>query len=238
MENTYVAIDLETTGLHPKRDRIIEIGAVRVSDGKEQEIFSVLVNPHLELPERIRDLTGIEDYMLEEAPDIGAAVRKVKAFCGGFPLLGHRILFDYSFLKQAVIDQGEDKEWEKTGIDTLELCRIFMPEKEKKALAPACRYFGIETEGSHRALADARAAHRLYQELKRRYGKEEPEAFEPQPMIYKAKRQQPASKRQKERLHDLIKYHKINVSVQIEHLTRNEASRLTDQILSRYGKII
>ena len=90
---------------------------------------------------------------------------------------------------------------------------------------------------AHRASADARAAHRLYQILALRYEGQSPESFGAHPMIYKVKRQQPATKRQKERLHDLIKYHKINMSVQIEYLTRNEASRLTDQILSRYGRI-
>lgn len=237
MTDSYIAIDLETTGLDPKRDKIIEIGAVRIEHGKERETFSTLVNPRMELSERIRNLTGISDSMLQEAPGIETVIGSVKDFCGELPLLGHRIMFDYSFLKRAAADWGNDKDWQKDGIDTLTLCREFMPAEEKKALASACRYFGIENAEAHRAEADARAAHRLYQTLISLYGEQSPQAFEASPMVYKVKRQQPATKRQKERLHDLIKYHKINVSVQIEYLTRNEASRLTDQILSRYGKI-
>ena len=237
MVDSYIAIDLETTGLDPKRDKIIEIGAVRIEQGKEREEFSTLINPRMELPDRIKTLTGIDDSMLRDAPGIEAVIGTVKEFCCGLPLLGHRVIFDYSFLKRAVIDWGNEKEWEKDGIDTLALCREFMPAEVKKSLVSACGYFGIESGAAHRASADARAAHRLYQILALQYEGQSPESIGAHPMIYKVKRQQPATKRQKERLHDLIKYHKINMSVQIEYLTRNEASRLTDQILSRYGRI-
>lgn len=238
MVNSYIALDLETTGLNPKEDRIIEIGAVRVVDGAEIGVFSSLVNPRRELPERAADLTGITGDMLRSAPGIEEVIREAADFCGDLPLLGHNIRFDYSFFKRAALNWGDFSQWEKNGVDTLALCRKFMPKEEKKSLACACRYFQIVNESAHRAVSDARAAHRLYQELICRYGKEHPEAFSEKPLFCKVKKEQPATKRQKERLHDLIKYHKIDVSVQIEHLTRNEASRLTDQILSRYGRIV
>ena len=198
MERSYIAIDIETTGLNTKQDRIIEVGAIRVIDGEETERFSSFVNPGRTLPERITELTGIRDDMLKDAPDIGEVIRRIAEFAGEFPLLGHNILFDYSFLKRAAINWGGISSWEKTGIDTLKIARVLMPEEEKKNLS---------------------------------------EVFSAKPLIYRVKKEQPATKRQKERLHDLIKYHRINVSLQIEDLTRNEASRLTDQILYRYGKI-
>ena len=80
-------------------------------------------------------------------------------------------------------------------------------------------------------------AHFLYQELARRYASERPELFEPKALIYKAKRDQPATKRQKEYLHDLIKCHRIDVTVQIDAMSRSEASRMVDQILSQYGRV-
>ena len=127
--------------------------------------------------------------------------------------------------------------FEHAGLDTLKICRHFMTEEEKKNLAAACRYFAVDPGESHRALSDALAAHHLYQELKNRYFLDVPAVFAPQPLIYKVKREQPASKKQKEVLRELLKYHRINVSVQIDYLSRNEISRLTDKIILQYGRI-
>ena len=237
MENSYIAIDIETTGLDPKQDKIIEIGAIKVIDGKETASFETFVNPRRDLPERITELTGIRGEMLVGAPDIEEIIPKVMEFVEALPLLGHRVIFDYSFLKRAAINWGKAASWEKQGIDTLTLCRCFMPAEEKKNLSAACGYFNISLENAHRAVVDARAAHLLFQHLAAAYKGKRPEIFREKPLIYQIKKEQPATKRQKERLHDLIKYHKIDISVQIDHLTRNEASRLTDQILSRYGKV-
>lgn len=112
-----------------------------------------------------------------------------------------------------------------------------MPEEEKKNLAAACRYFTVDPGESHRALSDALAAHHLYQELKNRYFLEVPEVFAPQPLIYKVKREQSASKKQKEVLRELLKYHRINLSAQIDSLSKNEISRLTDQIIAQHGRM-
>ena len=156
-------------------------------------------------------------------------------FAGELPLLGHRIIFDYSFLKRAAVNQGES--FSRAGIDTLTLARLFMPAEERKNLKAACGWFGIDQRETHRAMADAVAAHQLYQAMKKRYGKERPDAFSEKNLIYKVKKEQPASKRQKEHLQDLIKYHKIGLTVQIDHLTRNEISRITDKIIAQYGRI-
>jgi len=233
---SYVAIDVETTGLDPRTEKIIEIGAVLVQDGIAVKEKSTLVNPGRELTERIRELTGIQDSMLEHAPGIGEVIGEYVNFCQGLPILGHNILFDYRFLKQAAVNQG--LEFEKQGIDTLYLCRKFMPSQEKKNLGNACAYFQVDLKTAHRALGDAYGAHELYQCLAKRYGMEDAEPFFSKMMVYKAKREQPASKRQKEVLHELIKYHRIDVTVQIDDLSRNEVSRLTDKIISQYGRIV
>lgn len=236
MMNSYVAVDLETTGLNPKTDKITEIGAVKVVDGQVTAQLHTLVDPRRLLEEDIIQLTGISDEMLENAPGIEEVIGKVVDFCDGFPLLGHRIMFDYSFLKRAAINVGLG--FEKEGIDTLTLCRKFMPEGEKKNLGAACRYFHIEMGTAHRALSDAQAASGLYQELLKQYGKDKPEVFEPKSFIYKVKKEQPATKRQKEGLRELLKYHRIDITVQIDHLSRNEVSRMTDKIISKYGRIV
>lgn len=231
----YIAVDLETTGLDPKRDKIIEIGAIHVSDGKEIAQFHTMVNPRRQIEARITELTGITDDMVEDAPDIGDIIGGFSDFCGELPLLGHHVIFDYSFLKRAAVNHKLD--FERNGIDTLKLCRTFMPQEERKNLEAACTFFRIEREGAHRALGDARDAHMLFQTLVGRYGAAQPEAFTPKPLIYKVKREQPASKKQKEDLRYLLKYHKIDLPAQIDHLSRNEASRITDKIISQYGRI-
>jgi len=236
MMNSYVAVDLETTGLNPKTDKIMEIGAIKVVDGQVAEEFHTMVHPRRQLEEEIVELTGIGDEMLRDAPGIEEIIGQVVAFCDGFPLLGHRIMFDYSFLKRAAVNAG--LEFEKEGVDTLELCRKFMPEEERKNLGAACRYYQVETGTAHRALSDAQAASGLYQELMRHHGKDRPEAFEPKTLIYKVKKEQPATKRQKEGLRELLKYHRIDITVQIDHLSRNEVSRMTDKIISKYGRIV
>lgn len=232
---TYIAVDLETTGLNPKQDKIIEIGALRIEDGIETARYHAMVNPRRELEVHTTELTGIIGEMVEDAPDIGDIIGEVLDFCGELPLLGHNILFDYSFLKRAAVNHG--LKFEREGIDTLKLCRKFMPESERKNLAAACGFYGIEQERAHRALGDAFDAHRLYQKLVLSHGEADSEAFTPKPLIYKVKREQPASKKQKEDLRYLLKYHKIDLPVQIDYLSRNEISRIKDKIISQFGKI-
>lgn len=235
MVNSYVAVDLETTGLDPRRDKIIEIGAVRVCEGVISEVFETLVNPYRLLEMETKTLTGIGDREVEAAPGIDDVLPEFLAFAGELPLLGHHIIFDYSFLKRAAVNQRLG--FSKEGIDTLILARLFMPQEEKKNLKAACSWFKVEPKESHRAMADAMASHQLYQAMKNRYGQERPEAFSAKNLVYKVKREQPASKRQKEHLQDLVKYHKIGLTVQIDHLSRNEISRITDKIIAQYGRI-
>lgn len=236
MINSYVAIDLETTGLNSKTDKIIEIGAVKVLDGMVTEEISFLIQPGRLLEEKTVSLTGIDSAMLENAPFIGDVIGTIVDFCRDFPLLGHHIIFDYSFLKQAAVNQG--LVFEKSGIDTLPLCRKFMPEDERKTLCSACGYFQVKNREAHRALSDAYAAHELFAALASHFGETFPEAFVQKTLIYKAKKEQMATKRQKEGLHELIKYHKIDVTVQTDQLSRNEISRMTDKIILKYGRII
>lgn len=232
---SYLALDLETTGLDPKRDKIIEIGACRVKNGVIEKELSLFVNPHQALPERIISLTGITDGMLKEAPDMEAVIGQVMEFCQDLPILGHHVIFDYSFLKRAAVNAGFP--FERAGIDTLAVCRRFMPAEEKKNLSAACAWFQVPRETAHRALSDARMAHFLYQKIREQNFLGNEEIFSEKPLIYKVKRDQPASKKQKEDLRELAKYHRINLSVDIEYLTRSEASRMTDKIIFQYGRM-
>ena len=235
MINSYVALDLETTGIGARHEKITEIGMVKVIDGEAVDTYHTMVNPHREIPERIVELTGITDDMVKDAPGIDEILDEVLNFTEDLPLLGHQIIFDYGFLVQAAVNQK--RKFEKYGVDTLKLCRYLMPGAEKKNLGAACAYFGVHQDTAHRALSDAYAAHDLYQELKRRFGKERPELFTAKMLQYKAKKERTASKRQKEHLQDLLKYHRINLSAQIDSLSKNEISRLTDQIIAQHGRM-
>ena len=119
MIDSYIAIDLETTGLEAKLEKITEIAALKVIQGVITDRLVTLVNPKRKLEERITELTGITDEMLADAPDIGDIIEAVIDFCGDLPLLGHHIIFDYGFLKRAAVNSRLI--FEKEGIDTLAL---------------------------------------------------------------------------------------------------------------------
>lgn len=234
MFNTYVCIDLETTGLNPKLDRIIEIGAVKVIDGEITDTFETFVNPGHKLEQRIVELTGIRDEQLAGAPYIDEALPKLLTFLGDLPLLGHSVLFDYSFLKKAAVDRKLS--FEKQGVDTLKIARRFLPELEHRSLDYLCEYYRIPHH-AHRALADAEATVKLYEKLVDAFCGVEETLFLPKPLIFKVKRDTPATKAQKERLYRLLAQHNITLDVDIEKLTRSEASRLTDTFPARFGQL-
>ena len=147
----YISLDLETTGLNPKRDRIIEVGAVKVHKGEVVGEFQSLVNPGRELGEKVCGLTGINDEMLLDAPEIGDIIGPLLKFIGDDILVGHRVLFDYSFVKKAAVNHSLS--FEKMGIDTLKLSRKLLPELESKSLESVCKYYGIEHK-AHRAIGE------------------------------------------------------------------------------------
>lgn len=198
MVQDYIALDLETTGLNPSRDRILEIGAVRVKNGCVEETYSTLVDCNMNIPAHITSLTGISNEMLEDARQRGTAagveeaVKKLADFCGELPLLGHNIRFDYSFVKQTAVNIGIG--FEKDGIDTLRIAREFLPELPSRSLEALCGYYKIAAEEHHRAAADAVSAAKLYHKLAEEFENAEAKAFFPQKLLYRAKKQSPATK--------------------------------------------
>lgn len=233
MTDTYISIDLETTGINPKLDKITEIGALKVIDGEVADTFISFVNPGRKLEERVVELTGIHDEDLADAPDIREILPPLLEFLGEYPLLGHSILFDYSFLKKAAVDQKFS--FERTGIDTLKIAKKYLGSLEHRNLDYLCAYYGI-AHRAHRAFADAEATDALYRRLTKEFYSEEDRLFVPAPLIYKIKRDQPALPSQKEKLYRLIEQHKITMDADVEKLSRSEASRFIDKILARYGR--
>lgn len=235
MIDTYIALDLETTGLNPSTDRILEIGAVKVMDGQIVGTYETLVNPGRKIEKRIEELTGITDEMAAEGMDTQTAVTRLVEFCEDLPLLGHNIIFDYSFVKQNAINLNLP--FEKEGIDTLKIARALFPEMEHRSLQALCSYYQIQQERAHRAACDALSAMELYQRMRAQFPDSPEELFGPRVLVYKAKKQGPITPAQKRYLNDLIKYHKITVDESVDSLTKNEASRIIDRIIHEYGRI-
>ena len=231
----YVCVDLETTGLHPKTDKIIEIGAVRVRDGRAVQIWQSLVNPGRELTERTRQITGIRQEEVDNAPDIVQVLPQLLDFLGKDILVGHSLIFDFSFLKKAAVNAGLS--FEADGIDTLKLARKFLTTLESRSLEAVCCHYGVIQEKKHRAFEDALSAYRVYECMKKEFGETDAGAFCPEPLIYRVKKQSPVTISQKRYLNDLIKYHRIELAVDWETMTKSQASQLIDRILSNYGRI-
>lgn len=227
----FVCLDLETTGLNPKQDRIIEIGMVKVREGKVTDTYSRLLNPKQELDPRIEEITGIRMEDLMDQPALKEVLPEILEFLGEDILLGHRVLFDYSFLKRAFTN--EKISFERKGIDTLWLARKLVQDCESKSLPKLCQHYGIEYK-AHRALSDAMATVELYRILVENYYNEE--FFLPRPLIFRAKKESPITKAQINHLTGLLEKHGIDLKKEITSLTRNEASRQIDRILSTYGK--
>ncbi len=234
--DTYIAIDLETTGLSPKEDRILEVGAVRVEEGRVTDTLHLFADPGGPVPDRITQITGITGEMLRGAVSQEEAVRRTVEFCEGMVLLGHNILFDYSFLKKGAVNHK--LAFEHQGIDTLKLARKFLQELPSRSLECLCAYFSIDTGTHHRAVEDALAAKEVYSCLRERYYEGHEKDFLPGELVYRAKREGPITNAQKRYLNDLLKYHKIEADYAVDQLTKNEASRKIDGILSRYGRIL
>ncbi len=234
--DSYVVVDLETTGLQPAKDRILEIGAVKVENGEVKDTFCTFINPRMAIPPFIQALTGITQDMVENAPTAEQAFYEFLDFCGDRDLMGHNLMFDYSFLKHQAANLKLS--FEKRGIDTLKIARSVLPELESRSLTSLCEYFQINREQAHRAFHDALATHEVYEQLKKRAREGQERLFVPVSLLYKAKKQGPITNSQKAYLNDLVKYHKISLDVEIDSLTKNEASRRIDKIISEYGRIM
>lgn len=231
MTTTYVSLDLETTGLNPKIDKIIEIGAVKVIEGKVVDTYSTFVNPGRTLTDDVKKLTGITDIDLENAPAIAEVLESLVIFLEDMTLVGHRIIFDYSFVKKAATNQGLN--FEKKGIDTLKIARKYLAKLESKKLDYLCGYYHIPLR-AHRALEDAKATSILYEKLANAFYQEGD--FTPSPLLYKVKKEGPITKKQKERIDFLLEKFQIQTALTISMLTKNEASRYIDKLLAKHGR--
>ena len=233
MLKTYVAFDLETTGLNTEIDEIIEIGALKVNDGKIIDRFTEFVRPEKPILEKITQITGITNEMVEDARDIEAVIRDFTVFCADHVLIGHNIMFDYKFCKRYANKYGYV--FEKKGIDTLKIARNIHKDMESKSLGALCEHYHIINPAAHRAYHDALATAKLYQIMAHYNEEREPKLFVPETLSYKQKKIQPITAKQKKFLQELCQQYKLEKIEHVDDFTRSEASKKIDEILSIYG---
>jgi DNA polymerase-3 subunit epsilon/ATP-dependent DNA helicase DinG len=156
---TLVALDLETTGLDPARDAVIEIGAVRFRGPRVEAEWTSLVNPGRPVPRFVAQLTGIDDSMLSAAPRLASVLGPLREFVGDDPVLGHSIRFDLSFL------QPRGLLLDNMALDTYDLASVLLPSAARYRLASLASELGIPSPVIHRAMPDAHTTRAVYLRL-------------------------------------------------------------------------
>jgi ATP-dependent DNA helicase DinG len=151
-----VAIDLETTGLQPEQDAIIEIGALKFAGDEVLDTFESFVSPGLAIPYRVQRLTGITSPQLRDAPSLAALVPRLRTFIGELPLVGHSVPFDAAFLRRAGLARRNPL------VDTFELASALLPGLPNYSLGAVGRALGVKSSGYHRALADAQLSMEVF----------------------------------------------------------------------------
>ncbi len=156
----FVVFDIETTGFSPVNNRIIEIGAVKVSGGEISDRFSSFVNPDVPIPFEIEKLTGINDSMVMGAPFIEEVLPEFLAFCKDAVLVAHNANFDMSFIKENALRQNIRRQF--TYVDTVGIARILLPHQAKHTLDAVAKTMGVSLENHHRAVDDAEATAEIF----------------------------------------------------------------------------
>ena len=160
LKGTYVVFDLETTGFSSAKDKIIEIGAVKVENGEITDKYSTFVNPKIPIPFRITQLTSITDEMVMESPEIETILPQFLKFVGDAVLVAHNASFDVSFIEENCRRQGIEPDF--TSVDTVGLARVLLPTLSKFKLNVVAKALNISQEHHHRAVDDARVTAEIY----------------------------------------------------------------------------
>ncbi|MCX0390439.1 PolC-type DNA polymerase III, partial [Clostridium perfringens] len=154
-DDEYVVFDIETTGFSSKNDKIIEIGAVKLKDGEIVDSFSTFVDPKVNIPYKITELTSITQNMVNGQPTIDEVLPKFMEFVGDSILVAHNAAFDVGFIKKNLMDMG--KTLKNPVMDTVPLARYLYPDLKKVKLNLVAKHLGISLENHHRAVDDAKA---------------------------------------------------------------------------------
>lgn len=162
LKDEFIVFDIETTGLGATKEKITEIGAVKLLNGEIIDTFSTFVNPEKHIPEKISELTGIDDFMVAEAPLEEEAVQQFLNFCGeNAVVVAHNASFDISFIKIAA--ERHRIPYTLTHIDTLAISRGMFPQLSKHKLDSVAKYLKLGNFNHHRACDDAMILAKIFQ---------------------------------------------------------------------------
>ncbi len=168
LDGTFVCFDIETTGLSPLRDKITEIGAVKVRGGEIVDTFSTFADPAMPIPAKITQLTGITDEMVKGAPSQREAVSAFLEFAGDSILVAHNAPFDTSFIRRACENMHADYPY--TSIDTVAIARAILPDIKNVKLDTVAAYLRLGDFNHHRATDDATILAKIFLSLCSRLG--------------------------------------------------------------------
>ncbi len=163
LSGTFICFDIETTGLSPLKDKITEIGAVKIENGAVTDIFSTFANPEMPIPAKIVQLTGITDAMVKDAPSQSEAVSAFLEFAGDSILVAHNAPFDTSFIRKACENMGV--EYNYTSIDTVAISRAILPDIKNVKLDTVANYLRLGKFNHHRATDDADMLSKIFVSL-------------------------------------------------------------------------
>ncbi len=166
LPETYVVVDLETTGLSPDTHEIIEIGAVMVKERQVAAQFQALVQTqHTKIPPSVEKLTGLTDEMLvSEGKELALALQEFLEFAADHPVVSHNANFDYQFIRNAC-ERCNLPLFSNRSVDTVALSRRLIRDIDNYKLITLLEHFGIETKQAHRSIDDCLATHKLYVKL-------------------------------------------------------------------------
>lgn len=165
--SSYIVLDFETTGLSPLDSKILEIGAIKVENGKIIDKFETLINPEIPIPPYISSKINIFNNMVKNKPTLENIFNEFISFLGNYPLVIHNAKFDMSFLIENA--KKFNITIKNQVFDTVLGSKKLFPELKKYNLAFLCKYFNIQNENAHRAISDALATHNLYEILYKKY---------------------------------------------------------------------
>lgn len=158
ISNQFVAIDVETTGLSPIYNELIEISAIRYKEGKKIDSYSTLIRPKEKIPYFITKITGITNEMVENAPLVEIAMREFVKFIGKDDIVAHNANFDYRFIQS----YSNNSFSENKVVDTVRISKKLAPHLPNHKLGTVAKYIGIKEEGFHRAEFDCECCAKIY----------------------------------------------------------------------------
>ncbi|MBR1753612.1 3'-5' exonuclease [bacterium] len=163
-----IVLDIETTGLDFTREKMVEFAAVRLENGKIKDEFQTLINPQQHIRHSSYEIHHISEDMVKDAPTEEEIMPKIMEFIGDYPIVGHNVIFDYSFINEAskrVFGHGINNQ----KIDSQQMFKEIAPDLESHGLSALTQRFGVELVNHHRAMADTMGLALAYPKLKKLY---------------------------------------------------------------------